>query len=136
MRGSGRSTENVSRPSRYFDGGVVTKGHLDWPNRTAALDRAEQLRPIFRELANVSARKIAAALNARKIAPPAGGEWHAATVIRVQKRLAEGRSGLMRRDQYSRRHHHRGQLPRFRQTSSYPHLAKHLCVHALIAPTA
>jgi hypothetical protein len=42
----------------------------------------------------------------------------------------------MRRDQYSRRHHHRGQLPRFRQTSSYPHLAKRLCVHALIAPTA
>jgi Recombinase len=58
-------------------------------NRAAALDRAEQLRPIFSELAGLSARKVAAELNARKIQTPAGGEWHAATVIRVQKRLSE-----------------------------------------------
>ncbi len=41
-----------------------------------------------RELAGLSARKIAATLNVRKIPTPAGGEWHAATVIRVQKRIA------------------------------------------------
>jgi hypothetical protein len=35
----------------------------------------------------LSARKIAAALNERKIATPTGGVWHAATVIRVQKRF-------------------------------------------------
>lgn len=38
---------------------------------------------------NLTAR-IAAAVNERKIATPANGEWHAATVIRVQKRLANG----------------------------------------------
>ena len=51
------------------------------------MERAEQLRPVFVELAGKSARKIAAALNERKIATPTGGVWHAATVIRVQKRL-------------------------------------------------
>jgi len=45
------------------------------------------LRPIFAELAGLSARKIALELNARKIATPAGGRWHAATVLRVQSRL-------------------------------------------------
>jgi hypothetical protein len=70
-------------------GGLNAKGI---ENRAAALDRAEQLRPIFSELANLSARKIAVTLNDRKIPTPAGGEWHAATVIRIQKRLAEGRS--------------------------------------------
>ena len=55
--------------------------------RDDAMDRAEQLRPLFDELASLSARGIAAALNERKIATPTGGVWHAATVIRVQKRL-------------------------------------------------
>jgi hypothetical protein len=31
-------------------------------------------------------------LNERKIATPTGGKWHAATVIRVQKRIGEGQS--------------------------------------------
>jgi DNA invertase Pin-like site-specific DNA recombinase len=55
--------------------------------REDAIERAEQLRPVFDELAGLSARKIAAELNRRKIATPTGGDWHAATVIRVQKRL-------------------------------------------------
>jgi DNA invertase Pin-like site-specific DNA recombinase len=55
--------------------------------RDDANERAEKLRPVFVELAGMSARKIAAALNRRKIATPTGGDWHAATVIRVQKRL-------------------------------------------------
>jgi Recombinase len=45
--------------------------------------RAEQLRPAFDEFAGLSARKIAATLNERKIATHTGGVWHAATVIRV-----------------------------------------------------
>jgi DNA invertase Pin-like site-specific DNA recombinase len=65
-------------------GGLNAKGVQ---NRDDALDRAEQLRPIFDELAGQSARKIAAALNARKVATPTGGIWYAVTVIRVQKRL-------------------------------------------------
>ncbi|OSI77742.1 recombinase family protein [Bradyrhizobium canariense] len=52
-----------------------------------AMERAEQLRPVLNELAGKSAREIPAVLNGRKIATPTGGVWHAATVIRVQKRL-------------------------------------------------
>jgi DNA invertase Pin-like site-specific DNA recombinase len=55
--------------------------------RDEALQRAEQLRPMFAELAGKSARAIAATLNERKIPTPAGGAWHSVTVIRVQKRL-------------------------------------------------
>jgi hypothetical protein len=40
----------------------------------------------------LSLPSIASALNERKTATPTGGKWHAATVIRVQKRIAEGRS--------------------------------------------
>jgi DNA invertase Pin-like site-specific DNA recombinase len=70
-------------------GGLNAKGIQ---NRDEAKERAEQLRPIFTELTGRSARAIATALNERKIATPTGGKWHAATVIRVQKRIAEGRS--------------------------------------------
>jgi len=55
--------------------------------RDEALDRAEQLRPVFVELAGMSARAVAAALNDRKVPTPAGGAWHSVTVIRVMKRL-------------------------------------------------
>lgn len=60
-------------------------------NREKALQRAEQLRPIFAELAGLSARKIAAELNVRGIATPAGGKWHADTVWRVRRLLADRR---------------------------------------------
>src|SRR5258705_12537970 len=70
-------------------GGLNAKGIA---NRDEAMERAEQLRPILTELAGRSARATAAALNERKIATPTGGKWHAATVIRVQKRIAEGHS--------------------------------------------
>ena len=66
-------------------GGLNAKGI---ENRDAAIDRAEQLRPIFNELAGMSARKIAGVLNDRNIPTPTGALWHAATVIRVQKRLS------------------------------------------------
>jgi DNA invertase Pin-like site-specific DNA recombinase len=68
-------------------GGLNAKGIQ---NRDEAKERAEQLRPIFTEFAGRSARAIAAALNERKIATPTGGKWHAATVIRVQKRIGSG----------------------------------------------
>jgi DNA invertase Pin-like site-specific DNA recombinase len=56
--------------------------------RDEAAARAEALQPILSELAGQSARAIAAELNERGIATPSGGLWHAATVIRVQRRLA------------------------------------------------
>jgi hypothetical protein len=58
-------------------------------NREEAKARAEALRPVLVELAGRSARAIAAELNARGIATPSGGRWHAETVIRVQRRLED-----------------------------------------------
>ncbi|QIG50551.1 recombinase family protein [Nordella sp. HKS 07] len=53
----------------------------------AADDRAKGLRSVLTELEGLSARHIAAELNARGIPTAKGGAWHAATVIRVQNRL-------------------------------------------------
>ena len=70
-------------------GGLNAKG-----NREEALERAEQLRLVFAELAGMSHRKMAAELNARKIPTPAGGQWHAVTVKRVLSRLGRSRWAL------------------------------------------
>jgi hypothetical protein len=56
-------------------------------NQRAARERAEQLRPVFAALADLSARKVAEELNRRGIEAPAGGKWHAVQVIRVRKRI-------------------------------------------------
>jgi DNA invertase Pin-like site-specific DNA recombinase len=66
-------------------GGLNAKGIAE---QRAARERAEQLRPIFAELAELSARKAAEELNRRGVATPAGGKWHAVTVLRVRARLA------------------------------------------------
>jgi DNA invertase Pin-like site-specific DNA recombinase len=59
-------------------------------NRAAALDRADQLKPILAELcaAGMSKRQIAAELTARGVPTPRGGRWHAQTVARVLGRTA------------------------------------------------
>jgi DNA invertase Pin-like site-specific DNA recombinase len=56
--------------------------------KAEAKQRAEGLRTVLTELSGLSARSIATELNKRKVATPAGGLWYAATVIRVQRRLA------------------------------------------------
>ena len=66
-------------------GGLNAKGIAE---RQAARERAEQMRPLFAELAGMSARKAAEELNRRRVATPAGGKWYAATVLRVRERLA------------------------------------------------
>jgi DNA invertase Pin-like site-specific DNA recombinase len=66
-------------------GGLNAKGIA---NRDEAQGRAEVLRPTLAELSGLSARAIAGELNARGIATPSGGKWHAETVIRVQRHLA------------------------------------------------
>ena len=53
-----------------------------------ARKRADELRPVLTELSGKSAREIARILNERKMPTPAGGQWSAVTVIRVQRRLA------------------------------------------------
>ena len=52
-----------------------------------ALLRAEELRPVFTELAGLSARQAAAELNRGGIATTDGGHWHAQSVVRVRQRL-------------------------------------------------
>jgi DNA invertase Pin-like site-specific DNA recombinase len=56
-------------------------------NKRAAAERAEALRPVFAELAGLSANKAAVELNARKVPTPTGRPWSALTVIRVRVRL-------------------------------------------------
>jgi DNA invertase Pin-like site-specific DNA recombinase len=65
--------------------GGVTNGSI--MNRDAAAQRAEELRPIFAELAGEPDRKIARILNDREIATPSGAPWSPVTVARVRRRL-------------------------------------------------
>jgi DNA invertase Pin-like site-specific DNA recombinase len=53
----------------------------------AAADFAERVRPVFDELAGLSARGAAQELNRRNILTAAGGQWHAVQVVRVRERL-------------------------------------------------
>ena len=66
-------------------GGLNAKGVAE---QQAARTRAEQLRPVFTELSGMSARRAAEELNQRGVPTPAGGKWHAVTVLRVRERLA------------------------------------------------
>jgi DNA invertase Pin-like site-specific DNA recombinase len=66
-------------------GGMRTKSVQ---TQMAALNRAEALRGVMTELADMSANQAAKVLNERGIATPEGGQWHAMQVIRVRKRLA------------------------------------------------
>jgi hypothetical protein len=59
-------------------------------DRKAVADRAERFRPILDEFAALPAIAAAAALNERNVASPRGGQWYAAQVIRMRKRLAAG----------------------------------------------
>ena len=70
-----------SRRSRFTVGSIR--------NRDEARQRAELLRPVFAELAGMTARAIARELNEREVSTPGGGPWHATTVIRVQRRLKD-----------------------------------------------
>jgi DNA invertase Pin-like site-specific DNA recombinase len=65
-------------------GGANTQSELAAKEAQA---RAEELRLVFAELTDLSARKAAEQLNRRGVPTPAGGKWHAVTVIRVRERL-------------------------------------------------
>jgi len=58
-------------------------------NREAAKDRAQKLAPLLRELkrSGLSARRMALELSAQGIGTPAGGRWHAQTILRVMRRV-------------------------------------------------
>jgi hypothetical protein len=59
-------------------------------NHGAAIERAEALRSVFAELADLSARAAAPELDRRGIATPSGAKWSAMAVLRVRERLARG----------------------------------------------
>jgi hypothetical protein len=61
-----------------------------------ALERAEALRPVFAELAGLSHRAAAKALNERGIKTATGKAWTAVQVIRVRERLPTVSSGQRR----------------------------------------
>ena len=69
----------------------VKLGGSNWQSvetKKAAAARAKALRPVLAdELAGMSHYAAAAELNARKIATPNGGKWHAQTVSRIRARL-------------------------------------------------
>jgi DNA invertase Pin-like site-specific DNA recombinase len=66
-------------------GGLRDKGR---ELQAEAEARAEALRPVFTELANLSLRALARELNKRKIPTATGRPWSAVTVTKVRQRLA------------------------------------------------
>jgi DNA invertase Pin-like site-specific DNA recombinase len=66
-----------------------TGAELSRRHHSQAIERAEQLAPIVRELQAMvlTLRGMAAELTKRKIATPRGGRWHAQTVKLVIERL-------------------------------------------------
>jgi DNA invertase Pin-like site-specific DNA recombinase len=71
-------------------GTVLGNAELAKVNHGAAIERAEALRPVFTELAGLSAHNAADELNSRNVPTPTGAKWSAKTVLRVRARL-EGR---------------------------------------------
>ena len=61
--------------------------HSTRKNHQEAVKRAEQLRPVFTEIAHLSTRHAAAELNRRGVPTVDGGHWHAETVRRIRLRL-------------------------------------------------
>jgi DNA invertase Pin-like site-specific DNA recombinase len=67
-------------------GGARPK-HLEW--RAEANARAEALRPIFTELADLSSNAAAKTLNDRGLRTHTGAQWSTVAVIKVRQRLTE-----------------------------------------------
>jgi DNA invertase Pin-like site-specific DNA recombinase len=61
--------------------------------RDAARKRAEELAPVFAELAGMSLLAMADELNKRGIETPTGGKWYAQTVKRVLARVRSSDAG-------------------------------------------
>jgi DNA invertase Pin-like site-specific DNA recombinase len=56
-------------------------------NQLKAVARVEQLKPVFKKLADLSASAAAKELNRKKEQTPTGAPWSAKTVLRVRARL-------------------------------------------------
>jgi DNA invertase Pin-like site-specific DNA recombinase len=88
-----RTKEGLARAkARGMKLGGTNQRSLD--NQREAAERAEALRPIFRDIvgdhADMSANAIATELNRRKVPTPTkGSKWHAQTVIRLLRRIGK-----------------------------------------------
>ena len=74
-------------------GVVLGNADLAAANKASAIERAKALAPILAECQGMSARQIAAELNARQVATPTGAAWSAKTVLRVRERIGAGGPG-------------------------------------------
>jgi DNA invertase Pin-like site-specific DNA recombinase len=70
-------------------GQVLGNPALAKANQAAAAGRAEALREVFAELADLTLRDAADELNRRGITTPTGAAWSSVTVMRVRQRLAQ-----------------------------------------------
>lgn len=75
-------------------GKVLGNAELAKVNHGAAIERAEALRTVFTEFAELSAHKAADALNSRNVPTPTGAPWSAKTVLRVRERLKAVVAGI------------------------------------------
>jgi hypothetical protein len=69
-------------------GKVLGNADLAKANQGPLIERAEALRSVFVELADLSTRAAAAELDKRGIATPSRAKWSAMEVLRVRERLA------------------------------------------------
>ena len=81
----GHVRDLLLRAKHLFEGHKSRSGGI--AKAQAAADFAERVRPVFAELADLSARGAAQELNRRNIPTAAGGLWHAVQVVRVRERL-------------------------------------------------
>src|SRR5262249_46664155 len=86
---NGTSNDTVHHSGTLIGGVFLSSGNGTL-TREEGLTRAKELAPLLRELSTqgLSARAIARELTARKITTHKGGSWHAATVLRMLKRLS------------------------------------------------
>ena len=83
-RPAARTTEGPPDPVQQ-----ATRAHGAATNAAAAAGFAERLRPVFAELAGLSANAAATELDRRGIATSRGGKWTARAVLNVRARLGD-----------------------------------------------
>jgi hypothetical protein len=79
---------SLARQEEATDNPPVSCHAAEPVKQAGALERARAIAPIPSELAGMSARAVAAELNARQVETPSGAPWSAKTVIRARERLA------------------------------------------------
>ena len=85
---SDRTKAGLAEPRRGVSSSAARNCRQSMKRGTRAPWREHGLLHRFSELAGMSARSVAAVLNARQVKTPSGAPWSAKTVIRARERLA------------------------------------------------